>query len=117
MPNGRAFRLKAPLIPFVSNLSGDWITAAQATDPRYWARHLRSTVRFADGIGRVLEDPDCIVIEIGPGSTLASFARRHQKRSRDTLLVESLPGTRARVPDQRHLLDALAQVWTAGVPV
>jgi acyl transferase domain-containing protein len=111
------FALKAPLIPFVSNLSGDWITAAQATDPRYWARHLRSTVRFADGIGRVLEDPDCIVIEIGPGSTLASFARRHPKRSRDTLLVESLPGTRARVPDQRHLLDALAQVWTAGVPV
>jgi acyl transferase domain-containing protein len=109
--------LKAPSIPFVSNLSGDWITAAQATDPHYWARHLRSTVRFADGLDRVLEEPGSILIEIGPGSTLTSFARRHPKRARDMVLVESLPGARARTDDERHLLDALAQAWAAGVPV
>ena len=109
--------LRAPSIPFVSNLSGDWITAAQATDPHYWARHLRSTVRFADGLARVLGESDSVVLEIGPGSTLTSFALRHPKRSRDTLVVDSLTGARARTDDERHLLDALAQVWAAGVAV
>jgi acyl transferase domain-containing protein len=109
--------LTAPSIPFVSNLSGDWITAAQATDPHYWARHVRSTVRFADGLARVLEEPDAVVIEIGPGSTLTSFALRHPKRSPDTLVVDSLIGARARTDDERHLLDSLARVWAAGVAV
>jgi len=41
--------LQAPKIPFISNISGTWITSAQATDPNYWTQHLRQTVRFADG--------------------------------------------------------------------
>ena len=49
----RGVQLNPPQIPFISNVTGTWITAAQATDPRYWARHLRQTVRFADGV-RVL---------------------------------------------------------------
>ncbi|MFM9596923.1 hypothetical protein ACKI1O_47100, partial [Streptomyces scabiei] len=38
----------------LSNLSGDWITAAEATDPGYWVRHLRGTVRFADNLALLL---------------------------------------------------------------
>src|SRR5688572_31983996 len=46
----REHALAAPRIRFVSNLSGTWITDAEAADPGYWARHLRGTVRFGDGI-------------------------------------------------------------------
>ena len=36
----RRVRLPPPAIPFLSNLTGTWITAGEATDPDYWARHL-----------------------------------------------------------------------------
>ncbi len=42
-------KLRKPKLPFLSNLTGDWIKDNQATDPEYWVRHLRSTVLFADG--------------------------------------------------------------------
>ncbi|HKV08487.1 MAG TPA: beta-ketoacyl synthase N-terminal-like domain-containing protein, partial [Thermoanaerobaculia bacterium] len=53
----RRVRFHAPQIPFVSNVTGTWITAEEATDPGYWARHLRGTVRFADGIATLLSEP------------------------------------------------------------
>ena len=46
-----------PAIPYVSNVTGTWVTAAQATDARYWAGHLRQTVRFAAGLHTVLQEP------------------------------------------------------------
>ena len=33
--------LHPPAIPYVSNVTGRWITEAEAMDPAYWARHLR----------------------------------------------------------------------------
>src|SRR5205823_1532068 len=42
--------LKAPRVPYISNVSGTWITPEQAMEPAYWGRHLRQTMRFADGI-------------------------------------------------------------------
>jgi acyl transferase domain-containing protein len=67
---------RAPSIPFLSNVTGDWITPEEATDPAYWARHLCSTVRFADGVGRLLDEPRTVLLEVGPGQTLGSFARQ-----------------------------------------
>src|SRR5437588_4762341 len=72
--------LKPPKVPFVSNLTGTWITAAEATDPGYWARHLRQTVRFAEGIHTLLREPDRLLLEVGPGQTLSTLARQHPSR-------------------------------------
>ena len=63
----RTLRYAEPQLPWVSNLTGDWITAAQATDPMYWVAHLRGTVRFHDGIERLLDGADRVLVEIGPG--------------------------------------------------
>src|SRR4029453_171804 len=68
--------LKAPSIPFVSNVTGRWITPEQARSPRYWVDHLPHTVRFADGIAELLGAAD-LFIEVGPGETLSGLARRH----------------------------------------
>ncbi|MDV7395783.1 acyltransferase domain-containing protein, partial [Arthrospira platensis SPKY1] len=54
--------LAAPQIPFISNVSGTWITADEATDPAYWAAHLRQGVRFADGVATLMEeDPNQVL--------------------------------------------------------
>ena len=64
----------APRIPFLSNLTGTWIQAGQATDPGYWTEHLRSPVRFADDLAELLRDPAVVPVELGPGRTLATLA-------------------------------------------
>jgi acyl transferase domain-containing protein len=70
----RRVRLQAPKLPWVSNVTGTWIEAAQATDPAYWARHLRQPVRFAQGLRELLKDAADVLLEVGPGQTLASLA-------------------------------------------
>ena len=46
--------LKPPTIPYLSNVSGNWITQAEATDANYWAKQLRQTVRFSEGLAKLI---------------------------------------------------------------
>jgi acyl transferase domain-containing protein len=71
-----AVERSAPTIPFISNLTGKPITDEQATSPRYWARHLRETVRFSDGLNTLLADRDLALLEIGPGRILINMVLR-----------------------------------------
>ncbi|HKI72892.1 MAG TPA: type I polyketide synthase, partial [Verrucomicrobiae bacterium] len=61
----RKVMLNPPQIPCVSNVTGKWITAQEATDPNYWAAHLRQTVRFADGLGELVQGHRGILLEVG----------------------------------------------------
>ncbi|HKP76876.1 MAG TPA: aminotransferase class III-fold pyridoxal phosphate-dependent enzyme, partial [Longimicrobiaceae bacterium] len=110
----RKARPSAPELPFLSNVTGDWITPAEAADPGYWVRHLRQTVRFADGVERLLADPGRVLLEVGPGETLGTFARRTPGGAQ-RVIVRSLP--RADRPDDAALtvLEAAGALWTAGV--
>ena len=108
--------LHAPSVPFVSNVTGTWITAAQARDPNYWARHLRAPVQFAPGIATLGAEPGRVFLEIGPGDTLAALARLQVSREASSRVVASLP-SRAPADDQRGLLDAAARLWSLGVPL
>ncbi len=109
--------LKAPQIPFVSNLTGTWIRPEEATDPGYWVRHLREPVRFAAGIGELLREPGRVLLEAGPGRTLAGLARRHPSLGPSHAVVTSLPGPQDVGDDLPVLLDALARLWLAGVEI
>ncbi len=108
-------RLSPPRIPFVSNVSGTWITAADATDPAYWVRHIRSTVHFSAGMRQLLEDPARVLLEVGPGNTLSTLARQHQAAPR--AVVTSLRHPRESLDDRETLLGALGRLWVAGVPI
>ncbi|MDQ2106594.1 beta-ketoacyl synthase N-terminal-like domain-containing protein, partial [Azospirillum isscasi] len=70
-----ALTLRPPERRFVSNVTGTWITGEQATDPAYWARHLRGGVRFADGVAALREGGIGLLLEAGPGHTLCGLAR------------------------------------------
>lgn len=65
-----------PTTPFISNLTGRWIGKEQARDPRYWGRHILATVEFAAGVVTAASEPHTVLLEVGPGKTLASLARR-----------------------------------------
>ena len=109
--------LAPPAIPYLSNLTGAWITAAQATDPDYWVRHLRSTVRFADGIRDLLARPERILLEVGPGTVLASLVRQDREQTTDRVVISSLGHPRDPRPDMQCLLHALGALWLVGAEV
>ena len=111
----RKIRMSAPAIPFASNLSGTWITAAEATDPQYWVRHLRSTVRFADGLKTLLGDADRVLLEAGPGRVMSSLAKQHPDRQAEQLVVTSMRHPDDEGTDLAAALGALGRLWTAGV--
>ncbi|MHC5613933.1 MAG: type I polyketide synthase [Nostoc sp.] len=117
MAQVKKINLKAPQIPFVSNISGNWITAADATDPRYWARHLRQTVRFAGGIAQLLQKPEQIFLEVGPGRTLTTLARRHPDKVADQVMLTSLRHPQECNSDIAFLLNTLSQLWLTGVQI
>ncbi|WP_437755172.1 type I polyketide synthase [Sorangium sp. So ce1389] len=113
--------LRAPRTPWVSNVTGTWITAAEAQDPDYWVRHLRSTVRFADGVKTLREQPARILLEVGPGQTLTALCRQ---LAAESLALASMPAARETAPAAREtavpgaaLLDAAGQLWVAGAPL
>ncbi|WP_197336730.1 non-ribosomal peptide synthetase/type I polyketide synthase, partial [Ralstonia solanacearum] len=105
------FTLRAPAIPFVSNLTGTWIEPAQATDPGYWAAHLRGTVRFADGLQTLMQDGPPTWIEVGPGQTLSALAR---SCAGEALVLPSLSGGEHPKPDLAVLLGSAGQLWLSG---
>jgi acyl transferase domain-containing protein/thioesterase domain-containing protein len=112
--------LSPPRIPFLSNVTGSWITAEMATDPAYWARHLRATVRFADGLGALLGEGSPALLEVGPGRALASLVRQHPQRAAARLVARSLRHAREggeRGSDTERLLDALGRLWLESVEV
>jgi acyl transferase domain-containing protein len=69
-----------PTIALISNVSGDWLTEQQATDPDYWASHLRNTVQFSAGIERLLQEQSNWYLEAGPGNTLVNLVKQHPGR-------------------------------------
>jgi acyl transferase domain-containing protein len=113
----RRVGLKPPRIPFVSNLTGNWITDDEATDPGYWAKHLRHAVRFADGVRRLLGDAELLLLEVGPGRTLTSLANQSSDEPGRPAALSSLRHPRDRAPDVEFLLGALGKLWLAGVRV
>jgi acyl transferase domain-containing protein len=110
----RKVRLSPPELPYLSNVTGTWITPGEVTDPAYWVRHLLGTVRFADAAGALWREPGRILIEMGPGPSLGSLALQHPESGGGTVLA-SLPHEMDRRDDQVFLLHSLARLWLAGV--
>jgi acyl transferase domain-containing protein len=107
----RRIRLAAPRIPFVAGVTGTWIRAEEATDPAYWGRHLRESVRFSAGIATLLAEPDRILLEVGPGRALTALAAP-QAAGRPA--IASLGNPAEEGSDVFHLTAALGRLWIAG---
>jgi amino acid adenylation domain-containing protein len=110
----RQVRLAAPRIPYVSSVTGGWITAEEATDPNYWARHCRQPVRFAAAVAELCGKRENVLLEVGPGTILNTLARQ-QPSATGQMIVSSLQGACGERPDVEALLEALGRLWVAGV--
>jgi amino acid adenylation domain-containing protein/non-ribosomal peptide synthase protein (TIGR01720 family) len=110
-------RRRAPAIPFVSNVTGTWITDDQATDPDYWTSHVRSTVQFSRGIEAVTADPTRVLLEVGPGRTLLGLATRGRGAAAGRPAVASMRVRDDARSDSAAILEAVGRLWTQGVTI
>ena len=106
--------LRPPEIPYLSNVTGDWITAEQATDPAYWVKHLLGTVRFADAVSALWREPGRVLVEVGPGQTLSSWALQ-QSSAADAVALPTLRHAFDRTDDLAFLLQTVGRLWITGV--
>ena len=114
-----SIKLNAPVVPYVSNLTGDWITAAQATSPDYWVEHSCQPVRFAAGVETLQRAGDDLLVEVGPSQALSSLIAAAARELGDTGLrcVPIMRSEYVSQTDPRVLLMALGELWQAGATV
>lgn len=115
--------LSQPELPFISNLTGEWITSDQTTDPDYWVQQLRSSVRFYDGINTLIQDDELAFVEVGPGESLSTLTRMaistgNDKNSVDKeKVISSLPRHDQKEKDVESILNCQAKLWLLGVKI
>ncbi|WP_326588796.1 type I polyketide synthase [Streptomyces sp. NBC_01294] len=113
----RSVTLNAPRIPFLSNVTGTWITEEQATDPAYWVAHTRRPVRFSDGVAALAQRGPAVFVEVGPGSQLGGLVKTHPEPGPVVTLLRK-PRAGAEAPAEgRAVREGLAELWRHGVGV
>jgi FkbM family methyltransferase len=115
----KGLKLNPPKIPYLSNVTGDWITADQARDPKYWGEHLCQPVRFADGVQKLWRQPGRMLLEVGPGQSLCAWAMQQPENgvAVQRVALPSLRHSYEQQPDASYLLQTLGRLWLAGVPI
>lgn len=110
-------QLNSPTLPYISNLTGNWVTPQQATSPAYYAEHLRHAVQFEAGLRQLTANSALQILEIGPGNALTMLARANLGAAATRRVVASMRHLRDERKDAEAWLEAVARLWLAGVPV
>ncbi|WP_324769561.1 non-ribosomal peptide synthetase/type I polyketide synthase [Pokkaliibacter plantistimulans] len=111
-------QLSPPAIAIASNLTGNWLSDAEATDPDYWVRHLRGTVRYADDVACLQTLGPLQLLECGPGMTAARLAQANGVPAAQVLASQPLCSPAAQPPrraGRAALLSAVGQLWSNGL--
>ncbi|MCB0184655.1 MAG: SDR family NAD(P)-dependent oxidoreductase, partial [Caldilineaceae bacterium] len=112
-----------PQIPIVSNVTGQLSTDALSTvslsNWQYWVRHVRETVRFADGMTTLFAQGVNILLEIGPKPTLLGMVDRRGFQSSVSSLQfpVMLPSLRENRSDWQQMVESLGALYIRGVEV
>ncbi len=110
-------RLEAPKIPYVSNVTGTWITAEEAQDGGYWVEHLLAPVRLEAGLGTLLgETGDAVLVEVGPGQALSALVKQQGGIGSEQAgrVVALQGGPQERGQEWQALARGLGRLWLAG---
>ena len=109
--------LRPPARPFVSTVTGRPITAAETTDPAYWAQHARATVEFSKAIACLKDQGHDLFLECGPRSTLCSLARQQFTLDHPCIAIPTFADTHENNAEWATLLFALGSLWLNGVSI
>jgi phthiocerol/phenolphthiocerol synthesis type-I polyketide synthase E len=109
--------LNPPQLPYVSNVTGTWMTDEQATNAHYWATHLRQTVRFAEGVQQFFAEPEQILLEVGPGRTLSTLALQHPQKTTEQVVLTSVRHPQDSQNDRAFLLTTVGKLWLMGMSI
>ena len=100
-------------IPFVSNLTGDYV-GDEVLDASYWVRHLRESVLFSSGLSRLMVDDSVCFVEVGPGRSLGSFVGSNSSKGSGHKIVSLL---KSKGDSQYSVLEGLGKLWSYGLAV
>ncbi len=109
--------LNPPDIQFISTVAGGKIADEEVTTPEYWARNLRQPVRFAAAVNTFFKEPSQILLEIGPGRTLSTLAKRHPEHPKKQATLSSLRHPKSQESDMECVLLTLGNLWIAGADI
>ena len=105
-------------VPYVSNLTGGWVSGDSLPDAAYWASHMRETVRFHRCAGTLLSRfPGGIFLEVGPGHALSRLVKMHKGRNRDIPILTSVRGPKEETGNDESMARALGQMWVYGATI
>ncbi|MCX6580364.1 MAG: SDR family NAD(P)-dependent oxidoreductase [Candidatus Aminicenantes bacterium] len=111
----KTIKLNEPCIPYISNVSGDWITLHESVDPTYWCRQIRQTAQFSEGLNLLAKQESCIFLEIGPGRDLSVMIGRRIDSDLNQKTVNLLRPQQKKVSDVYYLLSRLGWLWLYGI--
>ncbi|WP_367865340.1 amino acid adenylation domain-containing protein [Pedobacter sp. WC2423] len=111
-------KINKPELPFISNVTGEFVQADEIGQAAYWVSHLREPVRFSEGAGRLLSGTGAaVLIEVGPGKTLSTFIRSHHLRNSSHQVVSLVRGAQEEGNDLKQLLTGFGKLWSHGVKI
>ncbi len=107
--------MEKPKYKMVSNVTGQWIDEEEVMRPEYWIKHLRSMVKFYEGMNTLFALDNAIFIEVGPGNTLSNFANRNEHKHSDIHVINTIRNRNAECDDVIYLYRKLGTLWAKGV--
>lgn len=113
-------QLREPQIPYLSNVTGDWITPEEATNPQYWTTHIRQTVCFEQALTVLDREGYNLFLETGPGQTLSSLLKQGSYQTQGRQLLAPFANEdegKNQVDTVSAALAAVGSLWEAGVEV
>lgn len=124
-PVVKKVKFEKPVIPYMSNVSGEYLSEKDIADNSYWGRHLRHRVRFLDGLVRLFKDGYRIFIEVGPGNTLSSFVNtsflywknQNNQADEDILTVPSVRNSKQVQNDNVYFYNSIGKLWQHDISI
>lgn len=113
----KTISLKPPQIPYLSNLTGKWITAEESVNCSYWVKHSRYCVRFVDGVNRLLEETQPVFLEVGPKQVLTTLVRQQAAMVGKKTTVIPTFSNHPDLQFEGELQKAMARLWLSGVEI
>ncbi|WP_444543301.1 type I polyketide synthase [Longimycelium tulufanense] len=106
-----------PQIPIVSNITGELATDDQLCSPEYWVRHARETVRFREGMRRLVAEGIRAFLEVGPSGVLTAMGQDCLTEEPGSVGAVLISVSRAGRPEVDTALTGVAEAFVHGVQV